>query len=173
MPDLEIIEVVVETEIAAVQVVVENEITAIEVIQPGPQGPIGETGPQGPQGEPGPAGVAVGITIDGGGLPIKTGFAGDLEIPFDMDITGWTLVSDVQGSIVIDVWRDTFANFPPTDADTIAGTEKPTIANGTKAQDLTLSTWSASVTAGDVLRFNVDSVASITRATLTLRGEKL
>lgn len=173
MPDLEIIEVVVETDIAAVQVVVENEITAIEVVQPGPQGPIGDPGPQGPQGEPGPAGVAIGITIDGGGLPIKTGVAGDLEIPFGMEITGWTLVADVQGSIVVDVWRGEFANFPPTDADTIAGSEKPTIANATKAQDLTLDTWTTSVTAGDVLRFNVDSVATITRATLTLRGEKV
>lgn len=112
---------------------------------------------------------SIGITIDGGGSAITTGVKGYIEVPFSGTITGWTIVGDTSGSIVVDVWKDTYANFPPTVADTIAGSEKPTISSATKGQDLSLSTWTTSVTAGDVIGFNVDSCTSITRATLIIR----
>jgi len=69
---------------------------------------------------------------------------------------------------VIDVWKDTYANFPPTVADTITGTEKPTLSSASKNQDLTLSTWTTSITAGDWLRFNVDSASTVTRIALSI-----
>lgn len=112
------------------------------------------------------------MTIDGGGSAITTGVKGYLEIPFDMTITGWTLMGDQSGSIVIDVWKDTYANFPPLDADSIAGSELPTLSTAQKNQDLALSTWTTSVTAGDILGFNVDSATTVTRVTLTIRGTK-
>jgi hypothetical protein len=113
-----------------------------------------------------------GIAIDGGGQAITTGVKGDIVVPFDCTIQGWTLIADQSGSIVIDVWKDTYANYPPTIADTIAGSEKPTISSATKGQDLSLSTWTLAVTAGDIIRFNVDSCTSITRATLVIQAVK-
>jgi hypothetical protein len=110
--------------------------------------------------------------IDGGGSAITTGQKGHIEIPFACTITGWTLLADQSGSIVIDVWKDTYANFPPTVADTITGTEKPTLSSVQKNQDLTLTTWTTAVSAGDILAFNVDSVATVTRATLGIRAQK-
>ena len=110
--------------------------------------------------------------IDGGGSAITTGQKGHLEIPFACTITGWTLVADQSGSIVIDVWKDTYANFPPTVADTIAGSEKPTLSTAQKNQDLTLTTWTTAVTAGDILAFNVDSITTVTRVTLSIRVNK-
>jgi hypothetical protein len=112
--------------------------------------------------------VAIPFIIDGAGSTITTGVKGDLPIPFNCTITGWTILADQSGSIVVDVWKDTYANFPPTVADTIAGSEKPTISTATKGQDLSLSTWTTAITAGDILRFNVDSVTSIQRATVLL-----
>lgn len=106
--------------------------------------------------------------IDGGGSAITTGVKGDLQIPYAGTITGWRLLADQSGSIVIDVWKDTYANFPPTVADTIAGTEKPTLSGVNKNEDTTLSTWTTSVTAGDILRFNVDSATTVTRVTLEI-----
>ena len=111
-----------------------------------------------------------GIVIDGGGSPITTGIVGDVVIPFNCTITGWTLVADQVGSIVIDVWKDTYANFPPTVLDTIAGSEKPTLTGVNKNQDLTLTTWTTAVTAGDIVRFNVDSASTVTRITLSIVG---
>ena len=110
-----------------------------------------------------------GITIDGAGSAITTGVKGFITIPFDCTITGWDIVADQSGSIVIDVWKDTYANFPPTVADTIAGTEKPTLSSAQKNQDTSLSSWTTTVTAGDVIGFSVDSATTVTRVTLTVR----
>ena len=69
----------------------------------------------------------------------------------------------------MDVWKDTYANFPPTDADTITSSTPPTItASGDKSEDTTLTSWTTSVAAGDILAFNVDSATSITRVTVEL-----
>jgi len=116
--------------------------------------------------------ISLTFIIDGGGSAITTGQKGHIEIPFACTITGWTLLADQSGSIVLDVWKDTYANFPPTVADTIAGSEKPTLSSVQKNQDLTLTTWTTAVSAGDILAFNVDSVATVTRVTLSIRAEK-
>ena len=53
------------------------------------------------------------VTLDGQGGVISTGLKGFTEVPYACTITGWTLLADVSGSIVIDVWADSYANFPP------------------------------------------------------------
>lgn len=111
--------------------------------------------------------------IDGGGGVITTGIKGDLEVPFTCTITGWTIMLDQSGSIVIDIWKDTYANYPPTVADTITASAKPTVTSATKGQNLAPSGWTTAVTAGDILRFNVDSITSATRATLVIRATRV
>jgi hypothetical protein len=124
-------------------------------------------------GRLGQANVAtVTFVIDGGGSAIATGIKGDLEIPFACTINQATLLADQSGSIVVDIWKDTYANFPPTVADTITASAKPTISSATKAQDATLTGWTTAVSAGNILRFNVDSCATIKRATLSLKVTK-
>ena len=113
--------------------------------------------------------AAIIFIIDGGGAAITTGVKGDIEIPFACTVNSWTILADQSGSIVVDVWKDTYANFPPTVADTIAGSEKPTLTAAAKNQDASLSTWTTSITAGDILRFNVDSAATVTRVTIAIK----
>lgn len=108
--------------------------------------------------------------IDGGGATITTGIKGDLgPIDFACTISIATLLADQSGSIVIDIWKDTYAAFPPTDADSITASAPPTISTATKSQDSTLTGWTTTINAGDILRFNVDSVTSIQRVTLSLK----
>lgn len=109
-----------------------------------------------------------GITIDGGGSVITTGIKGYINIPFAMTVTRWDLFSDQTGDIVIDVWKDTIANFPPTTS--IAGSEKPALSGATNNSDTSLSTWTTGIAANDVIGFNVDSAADVTRVTLTIQG---
>jgi len=89
-------------------------------------------------------------------------------MPYSGTITGWEIMADVSGSIVIDVWKDTYANYPPTIANTIAGTEKPTLSSQTKNQDLTLTTWTTTVSEGDIIKFNVDSSSTVNKVYLTI-----
>lgn len=109
------------------------------------------------------------LIIDGGGSAITTGIKGDLLVPYNCTVLGWDILADTSGSIVVDVWKDTYANFPPTVADTIAGSEKPTLSSATKNQDISLSSWTTALTRNDILRFNVDSASTVTRVTLSLR----
>jgi hypothetical protein len=94
---------------------------------------------------------------------------GYIEIPFACTITGWTLLADVSGSIVFDVWKDTYANYPPVVGDSITASAKPTISSAIKNQSTTLTGWTISVTAGDILAFNVDSVSTIKKISMNLK----
>ena len=107
--------------------------------------------------------------IDGGGSAITTGIKGDLEIPFDCTIQQVTMLADQTGSIVVDIWKDTYTNFPPVDADSITASAPPTISSATKSQNNTLTGWTTAITAGNILRFNVDSCTSITRACISIQ----
>lgn len=116
--------------------------------------------------------ITITYVIDGGGSVITTGVKGDLTIPFAGTITEWTLMGDQSGSIVVDIWKDTYANYPPVVGDSITASAKPTISAATKGQSSTLTGWTTAITAGDTLRFNVDSVTTLTRATLSLKVSK-
>src|SRR5262245_11279902 len=115
---------------------------------------------------------AVGLILDGGGSAITTGVKGFLEVPFAGTITAVTVLSTdasvTSGSIVVDLWKDTYATYPPTVADSICASAKPTLASANKSEDTTLTGWTTAITAGDVLGINVDSASTVTRVTLLL-----
>jgi hypothetical protein len=92
-----------------------------------------------------------------------------LPIPFPCTITGWTLLADVPGSCVIDIWKDNFVNSPPTVADTITAAAKPTLANAQKASTSGLTGWTTAIAADEILAFNVDSADTVKRVTLSLK----
>lgn len=100
---------------------------------------------------------------------MATGVAGDVSIPFACTINSVRLLADVSGSIVVDIWKDTYANYPPTVADTITASAKPTLSSATKSEDTTLTGWTTSIAAGDILRFNVDSFTTVGRVLLSLK----
>ena len=114
----------------------------------------------------------LGITIDGAGSAITTGIKGDLRVPYDCTISNVEVVLDQSGSIVIDVWNDSYANYPAIDGDSITASAPPTVSSATKSRDSTLTGWTLALSAGDYLRFNVDSITTATRATLTLEVTK-
>jgi hypothetical protein len=112
-----------------------------------------------------------GIVVQVGALgagEIADGVALYVTIPFSCTITGWVLVGDASGSIVLDLWKAPVADFPPLVADTMTGTEKPTLSAGQIAQDLSLTTWDGDIDAGDVLAVNVDSCTGLEQVVLTL-----
>ena len=110
----------------------------------------------------------IGLRIDNGANVIPTGVNGNLVVPFACTITQWTLLANESGSIVIDIWKDSYANYPPVVGDSITASAKPTISSATKGQSSTLTGWTTSFLAGDILRFNVDSVTSIKAVDINL-----
>lgn len=113
--------------------------------------------------------INLNILMDGGSSTLPTGIQSDVHIAFAGTITQVTLLADQTGSMVIDIWKDTYANYPPTVADTITASSKPTISSSNKYQDSTLTGWTTSIAAGSILRINIDSVTNITRCVLSLK----
>ena len=111
--------------------------------------------------------------IDGGGSTIATGVKPDIVVPYNATIHQWWALGDQTGSIAVDLWKDSYANYPPTVGDSMVGAEKPTISTSTKGQDTSLNGGNGwAVTQGQIIRPNVDSVTSLTRCTLVLVGVK-
>jgi hypothetical protein len=110
------------------------------------------------------------IHISGGGSAIATGVK--IHVP-DMPactVEAWTLVADQSGSIVLDFWTDTYANSPPTVADTMIATgTKPVLSSAQKNQDLTVDWAVITIAAGATLTVNVDSATTVTWVDVLLR----
>lgn len=154
----------------------------------GVTGVTGVTGATGPAGATGPTGVGTtGITgatgaatcdiiyvIDGGGVAITTGLKGYVTVDFNCTITQATLLSNQTDSAVVNIYKCTYSQFDassthPVVGDKITSATPPTLSSAVKAQDSTLSSWNVTITAGDVLAFNVDSVTLAQRLTLILK----
>lgn len=105
-------------------------------------------------------------TFDGQGGVIAVNSTTSFEVDFTGTIIGWTLLetsnTPISSSIVLDAWKDTYANYPPTVADTIFGT-KPALSGAIKNQSGVLA---IAVTSGDIIKVNVDSVTSAIKVKL-------
>jgi len=101
-----------------------------------------------------------------------TGLIGYITIPYNGTITGWQVIGDVSGDCVFDIWKQP-AGVIPTVANTIAGTEKPTLTAQQINSDLVLTTWTTAVAAGDIVAINLDSASALSRAWLTVFITKL
>lgn len=113
------------------------------------------------------------VVIDGGGAVITTGVKAYLSMPVAGFLMKWRILSvdaaATAGAIVIDIWKDSYTNYPPDVADSITASDKPTVtASNAKAEGTALTGWIRTFAAGDVFAFNVDSVATFTKVALTL-----
>jgi len=111
--------------------------------------------------------------IDGGGSAITTGIKGGIRVPFKCEIVSVSMLTDQSGSIVVDIWKDTYENYPPTDADTITASAPPTITSSNKVTDSTLTDWTKGIAEGDFLMFNVDSITTVTWASIVLKVKRV
>jgi hypothetical protein len=106
--------------------------------------------------------------IDAGTDVLAVGSQAIARIPWDGTIVRASAFSPVSGSVQVDVWKDTYANWPPVDGDSITASAPIAISSGTKTEDATLTGWTTSVTRGDVIIFNVDSATTVTKVVLVL-----
>ena len=114
--------------------------------------------------------VTIPFIIDGGGAVIATGSKGYVEVPFAGNITAWRVVSDTAGSIVVDVKRATYSQFPTTTS--IAASAKPTLSSARKSENTTLTGWTKALSIGDWLEFVVESANTLTRVTVSITVDR-
>lgn len=112
------------------------------------------------------------FSFDGNSAPLTAGLKGDLPLDFAGTIQKATLVAYPTGSLVVDVYKSSYANFPPGGGQSITASAKPTLSGEIKYQDATLTGWTTNITPGDILRINIDSVSTVILATLALKVVK-
>lgn len=104
--------------------------------------------------------------IHGGGSTITTGVKLDMLFGAAMTVTDIYAMADQSGSIDIRHWLDDFASYPPDSGDNVYTF---TINNDDSRH---VSGLSLAISAGDVLRINVQSVTSFQRVSVTLVGTR-
>lgn len=110
--------------------------------------------------------------VDSGGATMSTGVKGYLEVPFNCFINYIDLYADNQGSVSVDIWKCTYDQFDagithPVVGDSILSGNYPTITVGTKAR--VNYGGAIAISATDVLAFDIRSVASIMRLTISIK----
>jgi len=110
------------------------------------------------------------FTFQNGGAVLNTGSAisGGAYVPYACEIEEAILLADQSGSVVVDLWVDSYGNYPPTVADTITALAKPTLSSAIKSKDTTLTGWTKALVAGSFILPNIDSVSTITQLKLIL-----
>lgn len=105
-----------------------------------------------------------GISISEGGAVLTVGIRGDLmDVPVACQITQCTIGLDQAATFSLQLWKDSYANFPPTVADQIY---EANVVAAAKFQETGLS---ITLAAGDTLRWNVSANDLATRAAVSMR----
>jgi hypothetical protein len=110
----------------------------------------------------------INVVFDNGSIDIQPGSKGYLNVDVTGTIESWTLVSETEGTISIDIQKTTYDNFP-NGFSSIVGSEFPLLINQDKNKDDNLSTWNTQITAGDILDFRVLSCTGISKCSVFLR----
>jgi hypothetical protein len=115
------------------------------------------------------------FTFMNNGAVLNTGVqeAAYLQVPCACEIKNVRMYGSPSGSIVVDLWKDTYANYPPTVADSIVASAPPTISSGVKSEDTTLEGWTKTLAEGDGILPNIDSVTNMTWVKVVLLAERL
>lgn len=120
--------------------------------------------------------IGVLFIMSGGGAQLSTGLQGSITVPFNALITSVSMIADQTGSVVMDIWKTPYSSYnPPTHpavGDSICAAALPTLSSATKYTDSTLTGWTTTIAANDVLAFNINSVTNITRLEICLTVTK-
>lgn len=111
---------------------------------------------------------------DGAGVDLIAGQLLRGRASYPMTITDVTVLADISGDCVVDIWKDTFTNYPPTAPDSITGTAPPTLTASNKSYNTTLTGWTTTVNTGDTFICRITSISGgITQLNVTLGGTRV
>lgn len=112
--------------------------------------------------------TAITVQCTNSPFPLSPREIGIVRVPYAATIDSVFLLADVSGSAVVDIQKDTYTNYPPTSADGICASAKPTLSSSQKYSDSTLTGWTTSVAVGDILRVYLESAATISSIAVTI-----
>lgn len=108
--------------------------------------------------------------FSGGGAALSAGSTTYIPVEVSGTITGWTLLADTTGYMIVDVKRSRGFNSAPTTS--VAGTQLPTLTNTWANQNLSLTTWTTDVAVDDKFSCVLTSATTVTSATLQIHMKR-
>jgi hypothetical protein len=115
-----------------------------------------------------PITVNIGGTFSGGGSALVAPQTSFVYVPYTGTITAATIIADQTGSAVVDIWKVPLASVPATSGNSIAASDLPTLSSQIQHTDTTLSGWTTSINAGDVIYFHLNSASTVTQLSIDL-----
>jgi len=111
--------------------------------------------------------LTFGIYNSDGITPITTGGKISTKIisPFSGIILGWKLISDIDTTCTIDIWKHASL---PTISDTITSGDYPLLSNSKNAYSNTLTGWTTIIAENDILQISIVSNNNATNLKLIL-----
>jgi hypothetical protein len=133
----------------------------------------GTTGLQGPTGGIAGSVQSIPFVLNNGSSALAAGQYVDIPCEWAGTINAVRMLADASGSVVIDIRKCTYSQFDdsahPVSGDSICASAKPTISTATKSLDTTITGWTTTFSAGDILRAVVVSATTIKQCTVSLR----
>jgi len=109
----------------------------------------------------------INYVIDSGSIAMLTGNKGSLTVDVTGVLESLVILSDQQGDLTLDIKKSSYSTFPTFNS--IVGGVYPQMSNARKVRDDDLSGWTKTITAGDILTFDVIAVSNITRFLISLK----
>lgn len=105
--------------------------------------------------------------FDGNGSPVAPGTTLSRVIPYNGIVSGWYIISDEVGDVVVDVQQDRRYAVPPEPNESIVEGPLPSMLAESMASANNIYGWQDTVNRGDVINVVVDT-ATVTRFTFVL-----
>lgn len=110
----------------------------------------------------------IGCSFSGGGTVIATNTTSEpLVVNSACTVTSWTLTCQPVANVILDIWKTN--NSVPLSAYSFTGNQKPSISTTNWGTGSTISNWTNTISAGDVLIFNIISNSAATNIHLSVK----
>lgn len=109
----------------------------------------------------------INYVIDSGSIAMLSGNKGSLTVDVTGILESLVILSDQQGDLTLDIKKSSYSTFPTFTS--IVGGVYPQMTNARKVRDDDLTGWTKTITAGDILTFDVIAVNNINRFLVSLK----
>jgi hypothetical protein len=137
----------------------------------GSNGAAGATGATGPTGATGSTGSNQGFGAAFGsvasGSPALVADTAYITVPHACTIAAWNITVNA-GTATFDIWKVATGTAIPTSSNSITASAQPAISTGTAIHSTTLTGWTTSVSANDIVGINLKTVSTATFASIVV-----
>ncbi len=102
-----------------------------------------------------------------GSSALTAGATAYFVAPYACTIAAWSVTANA-GTATVDIWKVAAGTAIPTSGNTITASATPALSSGTSVRSTTLTGWTTTVSANDIIGINLEVVATASYVNLTV-----